>query len=140
MSKNSQLANATVNAQGATLSALLNGGYLNIYAGPQPGNADTAVTTQILLAQLRFGSPSAAAPLNGIVTFNAITSGTALATGTAAWFRTLQSDGQTVVMDGSIDLAANTPNLALNSLAIAQGAQVSVSSFVHTLQKSTAGL
>jgi UDP-N-acetylmuramyl tripeptide synthase len=140
MAKNTQLANATVNGQGDNLAARLNNGYLRIYSGTQPTNADTAIGAQVLLAELRFSATAAAATSSGVITFNSITSGTAGNTGTASWFRALSSDGTTVVMDGSVDVTANTPNLVLNSVAISSGASVSVSSFVHTINKATSGL
>ena len=140
MAKNTQLANATANGQGDNLSARLNNGYLRIYTGTQATNANTALGSQVLLAELRFNATAAPATVNGVVTFIAITSGTAGNTGTATWFRALASDGTTAVLDGSVDIAANTPNLALSAVAISSGATVSVSSFVHTVQEATSGL
>lgn len=140
MAKNTQLANATVNGQGDNLAARLNTGYLRIYSGVQPATADTALSGNTLLAELRFNATAAPATVAGVITFNAITAAVAAATGTAVWFRALQSDGTTVVMDGSVDIAGNTPNLALNSTSISSGANVSVTSFVHTVQKATSGL
>lgn len=43
MALNTQLANATVNGQADNLSARLNSGFLRIYDGTQPTNADTAI-------------------------------------------------------------------------------------------------
>ncbi len=140
MAKNTQLAHATANGQGDNLAARLNTGYLRIYSGTQAANANTALGAQVLLAELRFSATAAPATSNGVVTFNAITSATAGNTGTATWFRALASDGTTVVLDGSVDIAANTPNLALSAVAISSGATVSVSSFVHTVQEATSGL
>ena len=140
MAKNTQLANATVNGQGDNLAARLNNGYLRIYSGAQPTNADTALGAQVLLAELRFSATAAPATAAGVITFNAITAVVALASGTAAWFRALQSDGTTVVMDGNVDVTANTPNLVLNSVGISAGANVSVSAFTHTVNKAVTGL
>jgi len=139
MPKNTQLANATVNGQADDLSARLNNGYLRIYDGSQPATANTAISTQVLLAELRFNATAAGAAANGVITFNALTADTsANATGTAAWFRALSSDGSTVVFDGTV--GTSDANLILNSVAIQSGAQVSVSSFTHTVQKATTGL
>jgi hypothetical protein len=141
MAKNTQLANATVNGQADNLSARLNNGYLRIYSGSQPANADTALSGQTLLAELRFNATAAPAASAGVITFNSITSdSSADATGTAAWYRCLNSDGTTVVMDGTADVTGNTPNLVLNSVSISSGATVSVTSFTHTVQKATSGL
>lgn len=140
MAKNTQLANATVNGQGDNMAARLSNGYLRLYSGTQAATADTAIGAQVLLAELRFNATAAPATSAGVITFNAIASGTAGNTGTAAWFRALQSDGTTVVMDGSADVTGNTPNLVLNSVAISSGATVSVSAFTHTVSKSVSGL
>jgi hypothetical protein len=141
MAKNTQLANATVNGQADDLAARLNNGYLRIYDGSQPTNANTAVSTQTLLAELRFNATAAPSAVNGVLTFNALTpDSSANASGTASWFRALSSDGSTAVMDGTVGETADTPNLVLSSKAISAGASVSVSSFTHTVQKATSGL
>lgn len=141
MAKNTQLANATVNGQADDLATQLDNGYLRIYDGTQPANANTAVGSQVLLAELRFNATAAPAASNGVLTFNALTpDSSANASGTASWFRALSSDGSTVVMDGTVGETADTPNLVLSSKAIASGATVSVSSFTHTVQKATSGL
>jgi hypothetical protein len=139
MAKNTQLADATVNGQADDMSARLNNGYLRIYDGTQPATADTAIGSQVLLAELRFSATAAPAASGGLITFNAITSDTdANATGTATWFRALKSDGTTVVMDGSVDTA--TANLVLNSTSISIHQTVSVSSFTHDVKNATSGL
>ena len=140
MPKNTQLATASVNGQADSLSARLNNGYLRIYSGTQPANADTAITSQVLLAELRFAATAAAASSAGVITFNALTSATAASTGTASWFRALASDGSTAVFDGTVDVSANTPNLTLPTTTINAGTTVSVSSFTHSVAKATTGL
>lgn len=142
MALNTQLANATVNGQGDNLSARLNSGFLRIYDGTQPTNADTAIGAQVLLAELTFSATAAPATVNGLITFNALTSDTsANATGTPTWFRALQSNGTTVVMDGSA--GASGANLNLSGLTGGQiiiGGTVAVSSFTHDVLNASAGL
>lgn len=139
MSLNTQIADATVNAQGDALARLLDNGYLRIYDGSQPATADTAVSTQTLLAELRFNATSAPATSGGLITFNAITSdSSANATGTAAWFRCLKSDGTTVVMDGSV--GTSSANMVIASTSISSGQTVSCSSFTHDVLNSSSGL
>ena len=142
MALNTQLANATVNGQGDNLSARLNSGFLRIYDGTQPATADTAVSTQVLLAELTFNATAAPATVNGLITFNAITSdSSANATGTPTWFRAVQSNGTTVVMDGSV--GASGANLNLSGLTGGQiiiGGTVAVSSFTHDVLNSSSGL
>jgi len=133
MSLTQQLASATVTAEAGTVTALLNSGRIRIYDGVQPANADTALSNNNLLAELRFANPAFAAPVNGVATANAIASVTAVASGTASWFRVLQSDGASAVMDGSVGTASC--NINLNSVVIQSGATVSISSFVFTASK-----
>jgi hypothetical protein len=132
MANNLKMSNASANAEANALAALLNNGYLRIYDGAQPATADTAIGAQVKLAELRFGATAFGAAANGVITANAITADSdADATGTAAWFRCFESDGTTPVMDGSV--GASGCDLNINSVAIQIHAQVSVSSFVHTV-------
>ena len=90
MALNTQLSNEAVNAEGDALGALLNNGYLRIYDGSQPATANTAVSSQVLLAELRFNATAFAATSGGVMTANAITAeSSANASGTASWFRAL---------------------------------------------------
>ena len=137
MAKNTQLSNAAANAEADAVARLLDNGYLRIYDGAQPANADTAITTQNLLAELRFAATSAPGAANGVVTFSAIAAVLASATGTAAWFRALKSDGTSAVFDGAV--GASAANMILAALNIQANAQVSVSNFTYTAQKSATG-
>jgi hypothetical protein len=135
MALNPQLSNVAANAEANAVATLLNTGYLRLYSGTQPTTADTAIGAQVLLAELRFGATAFGAAAAGVITANAITSDTtADNTGTATWFRTLQSDGTTVVFDGSVGTTG--ANLNLNSVAISAGAQVDVTGFTYTSSKS----
>jgi hypothetical protein len=139
MAKATRLANATVNGQADDLARRLDDGYLRIYDGTQPANADTAVSTQVLLAELRFAATSAPAAVDGVLTFNDLTAeDAALATGTASWYRALSDDGATVVMDGSVGLS--NANMVIDNTSIVAGAQVSITGFTHTVAKSASGL
>ena len=142
MALNTQLANATVNGQADDLSTRLNSGYLRIYNGTQPATADTSIGAQVLLAELTFSATAAPAAVNGLITFNALTAdSSANATGTPTWFRAVQSNGTTVVMDGSV--GASGCNLNLSGLTGGQiiiGGTVSISSFTHDVLNASAGL
>jgi hypothetical protein len=72
----------------------------------------------------------APAASGGVLTANAITSGTAAATGTASWFRLFQSNGTTAIMDG--DVSTSGADLNLNNTSIATSQTVSVTSFTVT--------
>lgn len=139
MAMNTQLADATVNAQADALSALLNNGYLRIYSGTQPATANTALSGNTLLAELRFSATAAPAAVGGLITFNAITAdSSADATGTATFFRAFKSDGTTVVMDGSVGTSA--ANMIIATTSISSGQTVSCSSFTHDVLNSSSGL
>ena len=134
MPNNLKLSNNVVNPQADALSDLADNGYLRIYDGTQPATADTAITTQVLLAELRFNATAAPAASNGVLTFNAITQdSSANNTGTASWFRALASDGTTALFDGAVGTSGSDINIA--TTAIVAGAIVGVSSFVYTVNK-----
>lgn len=134
MASNLKLSNTAVNAEAEALSPLANNGYIRIYDGVQPATADTAVSGQTLLAELRFGATAFLTAVSGILTANAITADTSADnSGTASWYRALQSNGTTVLWDGSVGTA--DADMILNSAVIAAGANVSISSLVHTVTK-----
>jgi len=123
-----------VNAEADALAPQFNTGYLRIYDGAQPTNADTAVGAQVLLAELRFNATAFPAAVAGLLTANAITGDAAAnATGTAAWFRCLQSNGTSVIMDGTVGTA--TSDLVLDSTAIQINADVNVTSYTIQVSK-----
>jgi len=129
------MSNAAVSAEADALSDLLDNGYIRIYSGTQPATADTALSGNTLLAELRFANPASGAASNGVITWSTITSDTSAdATGTATFYRALKSDGTSVVMDGSVGTSG--ADLNLNSTAIQSGAQVDITSFTHTVPKS----
>lgn len=131
-----KLSNVGANAGADAIGALLNNGYLRIYDGTQATDADTALTTQTLLVELRWNATAFAASSGGVATANVITSGNAVATSTATWFRALKADGTTVVFDGSVCATGGGCDLELATASITTGASVSVSSFTYTHVKS----
>ena len=132
MANNLKISTTAVNAQADALSDLLDNGYLRIYDGTQPANANTAITTQVLLAELRFNATASPAASGGVLTMNSITQdSSANATGTATWFRALKSDGSTVVFDGSVSTSG--ADLNLGSTSITSGASVAVTSMTYTV-------
>jgi hypothetical protein len=105
-----------------------NAALLRIYSGSRPATGGTATT---LLAELTCGTPFAAAAVNGVLTLGAITQdSSANATGTATWFRIVQSDGTTFVLDGDVGTSGSDLNLSTVSIVATQ--PVSVTSFVIT--------
>lgn len=126
MPSNLKYSNGTRNAQQQGLITYAGSGCLiNIYSGTQPANANTAISTQTLLVSLPvsgvFGTDS-----NGTITLSAVTSASAVATGTASFFRIFKSNGTTVVMDGSV--GTSSADMILNTTAIANTQTVTISS------------
>lgn len=138
--KDTQLANETVNAQADALARLLDNGYLRLYSGTKPATANTGLSGNTLLAELRFSGTSAPAASNGVLTFSTITpDSSANNDGAATWFRALKSDGTSAVLDGTVGVTGSTSNLELNDANIVTGTQVNVTSFTHTVAKATTG-
>lgn len=113
-------------------------GKWRIYDGSQPTDPDTAVGGQTLLAEANFGDPAfgAAADANpgGRATANAIDSDTsANATGTAAWFRVLDSDN-VALWDGSV--GTGTHDMVVNTTAFVAGAEVAITSWTVTMPET----
>jgi hypothetical protein len=109
-------------------------GYLRIYSGAQPATPETALSGQVLLAELRFGATAFPAAAGGVLTANAITAdASADASGTAAWYRALKADGTSALNDGSVGVTPAQFDMVINSTSINLGANVSCSSFTMTL-------
>lgn len=136
MALNTQLADATVNAQAASLTTLCNSGIIRLYDGTQPATADTALGAQVLGVTLTFNATSFPAASGGLLTANAITSGVAVASITPTWARILKSDTTTVIMDVSAGAAG--ANLTVG--AFTSGTTVTCSSFTHDVKNSQSGL
>lgn len=100
---------------------------LRIYDGSRPATGGTATT---LLAQLTCNATFAPGASGGVLTLNSIASATsAAATGTATWWRIVQSGGSTHVLDGSVStVAAGTGDMQLDSTSIVLGGTVAISS------------
>lgn len=114
-------------ALNAAFDVLNGGGFLRIYDGTQPTDADTAIGAQVKLAELALSTTAFAAASGASKAASAITAdSSADATGTATWATLVKSDGTTRVMDMSVGTSG--ANLNLNSVAISAGANVSVSS------------
>src|SRR3990167_9887169 len=138
MANQPRLTNRGANSAADAVCALANSGLLRIYDGTQAATSDTAVGAQVMLAELTLNATAFGAAVNGVATANAITAdSSANATGTATWFRVLDSGGLDVVdnlWDGEVGTAG--ADLNLNSVAISAGASVSVASFTYTQSKT----
>lgn len=131
MANNLKTAVARRNAALDNILGNANSGILRIYDGTQPANADTAVSTQVVLAELTMNVAAFGAASSGAAVAAAITNdASANASGTASWFRLFKSDGTTAIMDGTVGVSGCDMNI--NSVAISSGAIISVSSFTVT--------
>ena len=127
------IAAAARQAEANAIGDALNSGKIRIYDGARP-DADAAVTTQNLLAELTFAADAfPAATDDGTIAqiaANAITSDpSADATGTASWFRVVNSAGTTQYIDGDCGLSGS--DLNMNTLSIVAGGQVDITSFIY---------
>jgi hypothetical protein len=126
MASNLKYSNGTRDAQQQGLITYAgSGAIIHIYEGTQPTNANTAISGQTLLVSLTvtgsFGTDS-----DGTITLSSVANGTAVATGTAQFFRITKSDNSTVIMDGSV--ATSGADMNLNNTSIASTQVVSITS------------
>jgi len=129
MANNPFLSDAAANAAANAAAALCNGGTIQIRSGAQPANANAAATGTLLVT-LTWAATAFGAAAAGVATAAAIGAANAVASGTAAWFRALKSDGTTAVFDGSVGTSGCDLNLSSTSLTT--GGNVAVSSFTYT--------
>jgi hypothetical protein len=113
-------------------------GKIKIYDGDMPETANTAVTTQVLLAELTFHAPPAfGAGSAGVATADAIADGTVIPTGTstASWARVVDRDGA-VIMDGDVGTSGCFINL--NTTSLVEGGSVRITSLTLTMPNGVA--
>jgi hypothetical protein len=134
MPSNLKYSNGTRHAQNEGLITYAgSGAIINIYQGTAPANANTAITTQTLLVSCvlagAFGTDT-----DGTLTLGTVNNGTAVATGTAGFFRIFKSDGTTVVMDGSVGTSGADLNLDTTTINITQTVNISGGTIIRNNQ------
>jgi hypothetical protein len=97
-------------------------GLLKIYTGTSPGVNSAATGT--LLVTLTFSDPAGTVS-NGVLTFSAVTAGTAVADGTAGYARITTSAGATVA-DLTVGATGSGAEIELNNVNIVTGGEVSL--------------
>ena len=123
-------ANAAADAVVDLLDAGAGAGKLRIYDGTKPAGPGTAISTQNLLAELTFSDPAFGAASSGVATASAITSdSSADLTGTASWFRALDSNN-VAIFDGTVGTSGADLNLSTTSIVAA--VQVAITSLTYT--------
>lgn len=104
------------------------GAKIRLYNGTRPATGGTVTT---LLAELVCSTVSGTVT-NGVFTLSAITQdSSADATGTATWFRIVDSDNN-FVMDGSVTATGGGGDITMGSVSIIAGVPVAAVSFVIT--------
>lgn len=106
-------------------------GTVQIRTGGQPATAGTAASGA-LLGTLTLSDPAFGAAVNGVATAGPVTGdSSADATGTAGWFRVLDSSGATV-LDGSISEAGGGGDMMLDKVAIVAGGTINITAWTVT--------
>lgn len=95
-------------------------GLIRIYSGTKPAGPDTAITSQVLLAEFTCADPAFTAGATGVQTLDTTpalaTQG--VAAGTAAWYRAVSSDN-VAHFDGTVGTSG--AELILNTTTISVG-------------------
>jgi len=134
MPSNLKYSNGTRHAQNEGLIAYAgNGASIKLYQGTAPANANTAISTQILLVTCVFAG-AFGTDTNGTLTLGTVNDGTAVATGTANFFRIFKADGTTVVMDGSVGTTDSDLNLNTTAINITQTVNISGGTIIRNNQ------
>lgn len=135
MASNLKISTGARNAANDAVTALVNGGRIEIRTGSPPTNVNDA-STGTLLATLTLNATAAGASSGGVATFNAITNDTAAdASGDAGYFRIYASGGTDTqaVIQGTAGEAADSPDLVFNEKSFILGGVVSISSLTFSI-------
>jgi uncharacterized glyoxalase superfamily protein PhnB len=118
-----------------SLRTALAAGKIRLYSGTEPTTANTALSGNTLLAEFTFGSPaftvSAASGSDRAITATAISSTTALADGTATFFRVLDAAGTLTYYQGTVGTSGQ--QLTLTATNIVTSGTVTISSLSITM-------
>jgi hypothetical protein len=125
----SAIRNAMLDAILAAIDAGSGPGKVRIYDGTRPATGGTATT---LLAELTMSDPASAGASGGALTLSAVTEdSSADSTGTATWFRVVDSDDN-FVLDGSVSVSGGGGDMQMPTTSIVATQPVQISSFVIT--------
>jgi hypothetical protein len=105
-------------------------GSIKIYSGTQPATGDTAAAGT-LLATVALAVPSFGTATSGTATGADPAAVTAVASGTAAWFRVADGSGNGV-FDGSVTGTGGGGDMTLSSTALSAGISVDLTSFTYS--------
>jgi hypothetical protein len=116
-----------------SLDAGSGAGTIAIRSGTRPATP-TTTATGTLLATVTLPDPAFGAGSAGVATINDPTGVTAVATGTASWFRAFDSDGN-AKFDGSVGTSG--ADLNLSTVSIVSGATVDITGGTVTVPVGT---
>jgi hypothetical protein len=136
-----RISTAARNAMVGQISTLVDAGSgagrLRIYTGTQPAGPGTTATGTLLL-DVALNDPAFGAASTGTITANQspALSGTASGTGTAGWFRVLDSTEAAGtglgVLDGSVTATGGGGDCQLSTTSLSTGLTVSITSLTVT--------
>ena len=128
------LATASQNAAMDAVTLLINAtsaGSISMYDGTIPTNANTAVSTQTLLATMTFSADAFGDAAAGVSTAAAITGDSSVdADGTCTWARIKDGGGNTIF---DCDAATASAIIILNAVAFITGGTVDCDSMTLTM-------
>jgi len=120
------ISTAARNGAADAVAGLLDGGNLRIYTSGRPATPNDA-PSGTLLVELTLGTPAFGGATGGVATAETIAAEEAAETGTAAWFRGVNSGGNGVI-DGDVG-----SELVLNSNEISEGVNVTITEWTITM-------
>lgn len=107
---------------------------LVIYTGPEPADADVAVTTQTELVEFVLPGDTFKDAVDvagaAVIEANAIAEVDAAADGVAAWFRMYDGDGNPI-LQGNVTNTAGNGNLKVSSTDVVEGIAVEIVSMSY---------
>lgn len=143
------VSNIVAKSEADELSAAVDGGagagLLRIYddTGAIPADADTAITTQVLLAEITLNDPSFAAAIDAAPGGQIVLDVTPIpedssanASGTANFGRLVDDGGTTVVQFDTVTVTSGGGEIEINSINIQAGAAVQATGGAITVPES----
>lgn len=123
---------AMVNAARLLVDAGSAAGKIRVYTGAQPASVATAASGT-LLVDIPFADPSFGASAIGSAAADVtpVLTALAVASGTAGWFRILDSDNNALI-DGSVTATGGGGDLTMSTTTVTSGLSVSVTALMLT--------
>lgn len=139
MTKATKIPNAALNVLANAYILEFSNGYLRFYDNAEPG-VNSALSGNNLLHECRFQTTAAPAAVNGLITFNSLTTATILLSGTVTFARAFKSDGTTVIGQYNVGVAASVACITVPSTTLVAGVSWTAGTFTHAIPGATTGL